>query len=445
MIKSINHRRGLALGAAAMVALGGVGLTACSPPGGDVDTDTSAGEVSQDLGDEDIKLVLYDGAGLKDVDQALADAFTAQYPNVTIELRLDPDNVQAVNAPRVLAGENPPDIARIVALGDIVADGLLTDLTSFSELYDWSSIPEGQLAQYTATEDGVRGSGTQWTVASGFTVTGVYYNKEHAQAVGMTETPTSLEEFEGYLAQAQAQGLVPISTGNQTGQAATSFQFLLNNSMGQAGVNDWIFRVPGATIDTPEGIAAADTTAEWGAEGYFGPDANGMDNNASLAQFVAGDALFYNSGNWDAKSLADQMGDNVAFMPPWPNAEGKVLAMSDPLSNFGIPAKSQNKDAAAAFLNFLMSDEARAIVVDFGFAPSGAGEVPPVEAGSLNEQVQQAFADLVDSDGQVQFIQNASNGATAAWNAQIQLLISGQTTGADMMAAVQQAYEEELD
>ena len=65
--------------------------------------------VDTDLGTEPVELTLYDGAGLKKLDDALIAAFTELHPNVTITARYDPDDVQAVNAPRVLASSDPPD------------------------------------------------------------------------------------------------------------------------------------------------------------------------------------------------------------------------------------------------------------------------------------------------------------------------------------------------
>jgi ABC-type glycerol-3-phosphate transport system substrate-binding protein len=118
--------------------------------------------------------------------------------------------------------------------------------------------------------------------------------------------------------------------------------------------------------------------------------------------------------------------------------------MSDPASNFAIPAGSDAKDAAAAFLDFLRSEEARQVVADAGFAPSGTGAVPTTEEGSVSSQIQEAFAQLVEAEGQVQFIQNATNGMTATLNSEVQRLVDGSTTPEDLLGAVQAKYEDEL-
>jgi raffinose/stachyose/melibiose transport system substrate-binding protein len=439
-----SRRRAATIAVAATAALTSMLLSACSPPGssGAGAGSSSTASASTDLGTSSISLTLYDGAGLKTIDDALIAAFNKKYPNVTITTRFDPDNVQAVNAPRVLSSDSPPDIARIVALGDTVKSGLLTDLTPWASAYQWEKLPEGQLAQYKSTPDGVRGTGSQYTLASGFTVTGFYYNKELLSRLGLAQAPKTPEEFETALEKAKAAGLTGIIAGNQNGQVLTSLQFALNRSVGQEKLNSWIFGQSGATIDTPEAASAVKTISEWASKGYFNSDTNGTQASDAIGRFARGEALFFASGNWDSATLQKQMGENVGFTLP-PAANGKAVAMSDPASNFGIPAKSKNKDAAAAFLNFLTSPEARQIAVDNGFAPSGSGEQPK-GTGALSEQIQQAFGELVSADGQVQYIQNASDGATAAWNAQSQLLVDGRTTPEDMLKTVQTQYEQDL-
>ncbi|PVG81301.1 ABC transporter substrate-binding protein [Nocardioides gansuensis] len=442
-----TRRRTARAGAVLLASLAAAGAAACSPPGegGRATQDQVApASVSTDIGEEPIELTLYDGAGLKAVDEALIEAFTAKHPNVTITTRFDPDDVQAQNAPRVLASDDPPDIARIIALGDIVGNGQLTKLDAWAQAYGWE-IPEGQLAMYRVDDNGVRGAGAQYTVASGFVVTGLYYNKEIAERVGMGEPPTTIVELEEDLAAAKQAGVVPIMAGNQTGQLIFTVQMLLNDALGQQALNDWVFNAPGATIDTSEAADAVGTVANWVEAGYFPADTNGTDSTAALGRFARGEALFYPSGNWDAAALEEQMGDNVGFVLP-PSSDGtSSLAMSDPVSNFAIPAKSDAKDAAAAFLDFLTSEEARQVMVDAGFAPSGEGDAPTTEPGSLNAEVQAAFADLVEADGQVQFVQNATSGINATWLAQTQLLAGGgRTSPADLLTAVQAKYDEEL-
>jgi ABC-type glycerol-3-phosphate transport system substrate-binding protein len=422
-----------------------VGLVACSAPGSGSAAGLSAlpGAVSTDTANLSGTLVLYDGAGLKPVDDALAAAFTKKYPKIKITGRYDPDDVQAQNAPRVLSSNTPPDIARIIALSDVVKNGQLTNLDPYATAYAWNELPAGQRAQFQVTRKGVRGSGSQYTVASGFTVTGLYYNKKLAQRIGMTTPPATVAELQASLGRAKSAGIVPMIVGNQTGQGVFPIQLMINNGLGATGVNDWVFHVPAARIDAPPAVAAVDTVSQWIKAGYFNADANGTDATGAAGRFGRGEGLFYPSGNWDAATVAKALGTDVGFVLPPAAEAGKPVAMSDPLSNFGIPAKSKNKDAAAAFLNFLLTDEARQIVADNGFAPSGSG-APPKTAAGVATEVQKAFADLVAANGQVQFVQNATSGISAVWNAQAQLLLAEKATPKEVLSKVQSQYTDEL-
>lgn len=429
-----------------VAALSAAALVGCGPPGSDPvgSTKVDAADVSTDLGDEKVELTLYDGAGLKSIDETLIAAFEKKHPNVTIKARFDPDDVQAQNAPRVLASDDPPDIARINALADIVGNKQLTALDPWADAYGWNELPEGQLAMYRVDDDGVRGSGTQYTMASGFVLTGLYYNKELARKVGLALPPATLGQFEAALAAAEAADITPILAGNQTGQMAFTVQSMINNAVGSKPVNDWVFNAPGASIDTPEAVSAVETVAEWVQKGYFNKDTNGTDATGALGRFVRGESLFFGSGSWDAAALQDQMGDRVGFVPFPVGESGEPYGMSDPVSNFGIPAAADEKNAAAAFLDFLTSPEARQIVADSGAAPSGDGEPPATEVGSVKAQIQAAFGELVASDGQVQFVQNATSGINDDWVARTQELAEGRISPADYLKEIQASYEEDL-
>ena len=72
-------------------------LTACGPGSASSSrSDTNPTEVSTDLGNKKYELTLWDGAGLKAVDEALIAGFEAKYPNITITGQYDPDRPFAV-------------------------------------------------------------------------------------------------------------------------------------------------------------------------------------------------------------------------------------------------------------------------------------------------------------------------------------------------------------
>jgi len=395
-----------------------------------------------------VTLTLYDGQGLKTLDDALIAAFQEQHPNVTIDATYDPDNVTTQNQPRRLASDTPPDLARVVSVTANSKDGLLTDLTPYEDLYGWNEMPATQLVQFRAA-DGVAGSGPLYAKPSGFTMTGLYYNKQLAQQIGMDTAPRSVAELTDLFASAKEAGLYGLVVGNKEGAGVFPFQLLLNSGMGVADVSDWVFNAPGSSIDTPEGIAAADQILQWGDAGYFPEGVNGLDATAADSLFAEGKGVFYAWGNWAAVNIDKTLPGNVGFIPmPPAQAGGQLAAMSDAATAFGIPSKSKNKDAAAAFLDFLSSDEARQIAIDNGFMPSGleSQPVPTVPKGSVLADVVAAFTEVSAAGGQVPFVQNATAAIqNQAWTPESQRLYGGQISPEEFVQNVQATYESEID
>jgi multiple sugar transport system substrate-binding protein/raffinose/stachyose/melibiose transport system substrate-binding protein len=446
-----NHRPTRRTVIGALGALGVAGVAACSAPGpastGGAAADSTPTVVSTSLGTEPITLKLYDGQGLKAVDDALIAAFTKKYPNITITPTYDPDNVTTQNQPRQIASATPPDLVRVISVTAGTRNNLLTNLDAYATAYGWDQMPASQLAQFRA-EDGVAGAGSLYAKASGFTMTGLYYNKKLAQQVGMTTPPASVEELSVLMDKAKAAGLTGMVVSNKEGGGVFPFQLLINSSMGPDTVSQWVFNAPGATINTPESVAAAKQVQDWSAAGIFPESVNALDANAANAIFAGDKGLFYPWGNWEAANLDKTMPGEVGFMTMPPvTAGGKVAAMSDAATAFGIPSKSQNKDAAAAFLNFLSSDDARQIAIDNGFMPTGleSQAAPTIKDGSVLADVTAAFSKVSSDGGQVPFVQNATAGiSNRAWNPESQLLLGGSSTPEQFVANVQAKYEEEL-
>lgn len=436
-------------GAVIAMAVALVCVASGCAPGGSAPGNTDATNVTaHTLGDAQVSLTLYDGQGLKPLDDALIAAFQKQHPNVTIAATYDPDNVTSQNQPRRLASETPPDLTRVVSVTANSKAGLLTDLTPYQDLYGWNNMPATQLVQFRAA-NGVAGSGALYAKPSGFTMTGLYYNKQLAQQIGMDTPPRSVAELTGLFASAKKAGLYGLVVGNKEGTGVFPFQLLLNSGMGVAGVSNWVFNAPGATIDTPEATAAAEQIVRWGKAGYFPEGVNGLDATAADAMFAAGKGVFYAWGNWAAVNLDKTMPGKIGFIPmPPAQAGGQLAAMSDAATAFGIPAKSKHKDAAAAFLDFLSSDKARQIAIENGFMPSGLASqaVPTVPKDSVMSDVVKAFTAVSAAGGQVPFVQNATAAiANQAWNPESQRLYGGEIGPEEFVRNVQATYKSEIE
>ena len=78
--------------------------------------------------------------------------------------------------------------------------------------------------------------------------------------------------------------------------------FPLQNLMAAYGptqpINDWIFQKPGATIDTPTNLTAAQHLQQWVEAGYFPKDANAIEYTDANARFGKGEGVFMFNGDW---------------------------------------------------------------------------------------------------------------------------------------------------
>jgi raffinose/stachyose/melibiose transport system substrate-binding protein len=169
----------------------------------------AAQDAAPDCGTEPVTLNAYFETGF-DIPFRLAEEFTRQYPNVTWDIKQDQFTNLINSTPRLLSGDNPPDLIRLPTMVSFATQGLLMDLDGYAEAFGWNEWPVPQLDQNRVAEDGTRGSGTLYAMGLNYSLTGIFYNKELAAQIGMTEPPATLGEFEALLAAAKEADLLPI-------------------------------------------------------------------------------------------------------------------------------------------------------------------------------------------------------------------------------------------
>jgi raffinose/stachyose/melibiose transport system substrate-binding protein len=388
-----------------------------------------------------------------DIPFELADEFTKQYPNVTWDIKQD-QFTNLINAtPRLLSGDNPPDLLRLPTMVSFAKQGLLKNLDDYATAFGWDEWPVPQLNQNRVAEDGTRGSGSLYAMGLNYSLTGIFYNKELAAQIGMTEPPKTLAELDDLLAKAKEADLLPIMQWGSA-KSGMGLAFPLQNLMAAYGpvepINDWIFQKPGATIDTPSNLEAAKHLEQWIENGYFPPDINAIEYTDAAARFGKGEGVFTFNGDWQNAGYDTDMPGNIGFflMPPI-EADGSPAAMSAPLT-FGIAANAKNADCAAFFLNWVASnDAAREIDVKVGGSnpggPSGA-TMPSVAEGSVTNETLAAGPVVGEAGTSMDFIANATSAIFAqGWTPELQKMVGGQQDAAGLLKAVQEEYLRQLE
>jgi raffinose/stachyose/melibiose transport system substrate-binding protein len=383
----------------------------------------------------------------------LSEEFTKQYPNVTWDIKQDQFSNLMSSTPRLLSGDNPPDLIRLPSMVTLVKDGLLKNLDDYATAFGWDTFPPAQLAQNRVAEDGTRGSGSLYAMGLNYSLTGVFYNKELAAQIGMTAPPTTVAEFDELLAKAKDAELLPIMQWNATASGG-GLAFPLQNLMAAYGptdpINDWIFQKSGATIDTPSNLTAAQHLQQWVEAGYFPEDANAIEYTDANARFGKGEGVFMFNGDWQNAVYDTDLKGNVGFFV-FPSAEagGTLAAMSAPLT-YGIATNAKNADCAAFFFNWVATNEtARQIDVSVGGSnPGGPTDlaVPPAAEGSVTNDTLAAGADVAGDNGAMDFIANATGSIFAqGWTPELQKLVGAKQDAAGLLKAVQAEYEKELN
>ncbi len=414
-------------------------------------TEAPTGAALPSCGTEPVVLNAYFETGF-DIPFKLAEEFTKQYPNVTWDIKQDQFANLITTTPLLLSGENAPDLLRLPTMVSFAQDGLLMNLDEYAAAFGWDVWPVPQLNQNRVAEDGTRGSGSLYAMGLNYSLTGVFYNKEQAAQIGMTEAPKTLAEFDALLAAAKEAGLQPIMQWGSA-KSGMGLAFPLQQLMSTYGpvgpINDWIFNKPGATIDTPDNLKAAEHLKGWIDAGYFPSDINAIEYTDAAARFGAGEGVFTFNGDWQNAGYDTDMAGNVGFflMPPLEEG-GAPAAMSAPLT-FGIATNAKNPDCAAFFLNWVASnDAARVINVNIGGSnpggPSGA-IMPAAAEGSVTNETLAAGPVVGEAGNSMDFIANSTSAIFAqGWTPELQKMVSGQQDAAGLLQAVQAEYLREL-
>lgn len=440
----------------AVIAVGGAAaLAGCGGPGsGDASTTATttaaAGSTAKPTcGNAPVTLQGYFETGFP-IAKSLTNEFSKQYPNVKFKVREDQFAVITQNAPRVLA-DDPPDIMRLPQVSELVKDHLLKNLDGYAKAFGWDKWPASQLAQLRMDPEGARGEGSLYAMGLNFSMTGVFYNKKLAEKVGMSSSPATLAELDGFLAKAKQAGIAPIVqfNGGATGGLAFPLQDLMASYGPAEPINEWIFQKPGATIDTPANLQAAQHLQKWIKAGYFQKDVNAVEYAKMMSRFIDGDGLMMFNGDWESGNLDKQMAGNAGFflMPP-AKAGGRQAAMSAPLT-VGIAERAKHADCAAFFLNWVATNQkARDITVAVGGShPMGPADayMPSVKEGSVTAGTLEAGSKIGEDNGAMDFIANATGAIYAkSWTPQLQKLVAGQQQPGPLLKQVQADYKSQL-
>jgi raffinose/stachyose/melibiose transport system substrate-binding protein len=405
----------------------------------DVQTDASQlGDVTLTVWDQEVR------GGQNQAMKQLNAAFQEEYPNITIKRVAKSFTDLQTTLKLAASGPNPPDVVQAnngySAMGPLVEANLLMPLDRYSEAYGWSDRwSEGILKMNQFTEDGSAfGTGSLFGVPTTGEVVGVYYNKAKLRELGI-ETPETFEDFEAALQTAKGAGETPIQFGNlDQWPGIHEFEEVQLQHVDKEYARAWVFGEGEQTFEDQGNMDAAAKLQEWADNGYFTKGFAGLGYDPSWAQFGKGQGVFLITGSWLTADLKSALGDDVGFMLLPAREDGALATLGGEGLPWAISSKSKNADAAAAYIDFITSDDSAQVITDAGLLSATTAEVTVPEG--IDTEVYDAWTRANEEDAIVPYLDWATPTMYDTSTAAIQELLAKKTTPDEFAATIQEDY-----
>ncbi|MGM7670860.1 ABC transporter substrate-binding protein [Microbacterium sp. A93] len=425
------------------VAATAVLLAGCGTGGATV-TPQDTADINTDIAGEDVTITL---AYASDPPaSALVEGFQEKFPNVTVDMVQTPFADYQTSLKLAMASDDSPDLVQYSPgpMRSIVPAGLVEKLEPYAEAYGWrDKVAPGLLGMLTSNESATEyGSGNLYAMPGAIQMIGVFYNKQLTEAAGVTDTPETLVEFEEDLAAVQKSGVAK-SVAAMPALGIGGFQLwgVLANVLGDVETfNDWVYGKEGTSLLSDEGFTeAAAVMAQWSEAGYFPTGAAAIDDATAIASFEAGENAYYVTGNWNTEVFESALGDDLGFfLMPGTTADAPAVATASG-TPYAMSAKSQHKDVAAAFLDYISSVDAAPYQLKAGLlpvTPDAALELSPAVAA-----IQEGYLAVSADNGSAPFSNWASSSMIDTLTSGSQGVLNGAVTPQAFVESLQADWE----
>ena len=193
---------------------------------------------------------------------------------------------------RAMAG-NPPTAAQVKgpSIQEWAEEDLLGDLSDVASAEDWDGVVPPLLQEimkydgrYVAVPVNIHRVDWLWA------------NPDVLAKVGVTEMPTSWDEFNTVADKLQAAGIVPLAHGGQPWQDATVFEVVLLGVGGPAFYQKTLVEMDDAALRGDTMVKVFDQMRRL--RGYVDPGFSGRDWNLATSMVINGEAAFQIMGDW---------------------------------------------------------------------------------------------------------------------------------------------------
>lgn len=272
--------------------------------------------------------------------------FNEKYPNVEVEFEASQTDYNQQAKVRMASGELP-DIMFVPSIPN-------SDLPKY-----FASLDDLGLNDQITFKDFKSQDGKVYGITTGNSTSGIVYNKKAFADAGITEIPTTWDEFLAACEKLKANGVVPMAS----------------NFKDKWPINNWVYDMPRIiegnpdfpndklnsetpfTMDNGYGKAFS-LLRELNEKGYLEKDINSTNWEQSKKDIASGKFAMYYLGNWVINQVigAGTTSDNVGFFPlPYDNS-GTVSAALSPDFFYAVSKDSKSPEAAKAFVKWMIED-----------------------------------------------------------------------------------------
>src|SRR5215211_4196056 len=376
---------------------------------------------------------------------AIYAAFMEKNPNITITREAFQTDQMRDTVNTAISSGTGPDLIFYDAgpgyAGVLTDAGLLLSLDDYAAQYGWNERVAAPAVEATTIDGSFYGMPLQTDLI------GMFYNKTLLDQEGL-EVPESLDDLVAFCGQAAEKGYIPIAFADNPGwQAFHQFSMTSNQMIGPEAMRALLFENQGSW-DTPEIVTAIEAYfVTLRDAGCFPEDAAAIPYEDGNSLFNNGEAFLHTTGSWQIDQWETDMPDyEVGFVPfpEIPGGKGRVW-ISGVGSAWYISSTTQHPDEAAAFIDYLFSQEAVEKWVEGSryFVPVDV-DLSNIEIGPLNQQVIETLQTAGDEG--VQFGYNVDVLAPPEFNEAMssgfQAILVGDKTPEQEAADLQAAWQE---
>ncbi|MFC0678774.1 extracellular solute-binding protein [Lysobacter korlensis] len=316
--------------------------------------------------------------------------------------------------------------------GEFIEAGASLDLEEYYEEYDWAE-RFSEATMETVTQYGGY-DGVPYTQRG----EALFYNKDLFAEAGIDSVPTTYEELVDAAEKLKAAGITPIQFGGTVNwHVMRLLDAILETKCGADGYQALV--TGEASWAEEDCVTETFTEFEMWTGEYLNDGFISINNDESSALFYAGEAAMAFEGDWFNQAIRDNgMDEATVGIFPFPTGTGRIYGFNE---NNYITTNSDNPDEAAAFLDYLTSEEAQEKFI----AAFGSQSVNVNVTSASDSELDQAWGPIFENATGV-YMNNDQNlslaETTEYWRIQ-NLVATGELDPADAGAEFQKFVDQQ--